>query len=253
MGHQTLVQWTGIGLVSDSTLATCVTTARALALAGTAVCAPGPSPDVALDCAPGMLLITIIINSVIAYWTCRLAALGIGAVLEGGRRSMRSPSLMLMGFFIGIIVFAGIPGATAIAVLLPSTRSSYARSHRGRRRPLGVTSPRARVVVHLAGPLPIGWVSIARALSSWLHAVSPTAEGAARVQPLRRERVAMCGPVPFLGAQLDVRPLHPLLRSGAGRLQARDANGGHCSTTLARASSPGGKDQERSRRPRRWP
>ncbi len=120
MGHQAPIHWAGIGLVSAPTTATSAAQAQVHAHADATAPAAGHSPVDALGNAPGTKLITIIINSLIADWTCKLDMLGIGVVLEVGRRSRRSPSLMLTGFFCGNIVFVGIPGATAIAVQFTS-------------------------------------------------------------------------------------------------------------------------------------
>ncbi len=152
---------------------------------------PSLPPDDAWDYAPGMSSFIIVINSLVAYWTCRLAALGMGAVLVDGRRSRRSPSPLLMGFFIMIIVSADLPVATAIALMPLVTRFSHALNHLGRVRPLGVTSPRARVVTHLAGSTPTGGDLLPRALSYCSPVDASAADGLTREQPPRLERVAM--------------------------------------------------------------
>ncbi len=208
----------------------------------------GTSPVDALKCAPGMRVITITINALVIYWNCALAMLVVGVGLRNGRRrSRRSPSPMLTGFFCGDLVITDSPGATAIAELLISTwYSSHAHPPRGQSWPMGVMPPRARVVAQLAGPTPTGGSLTTRAPKDCNHAGTSTADRITRGQPLRQGQAATCGPPPPVAALLHVRqPPHPL-RSGFGRLSACEAIGNICCTTLARASSPGGGDQERT-------
>ncbi len=235
-------------MVSTTALVAHAAGAQLHAPAAAAAPATGTLPVDALECAPGMRIITITINSFFVYWNCGLAALVVGAGLRvGRRRSRRSPSPMLKGFFSGDIVIEGIPGATAIAVLLTSAwSSSHAHPPRGQWWPMGVTPPRARVVAQLAGPTPPGGSSTARAPENCSHAGTSTADGTTREQLFRRRQMATCGPAPPFAAQLHVHQPPPLLRSGFGRLPACEANGGTCCTTLARVSSQGGGDQGRT-------
>ncbi len=150
-----------------------------------------PPPDDAWDYAPGMISFIIVIVSLGAYWTCRLAALVAGAVLMVGRRSRRSPSQLLLGFFIMLIVFTVLPVATAIAPLPLVSRLSHALFHLGRARPLGVSSPRARAVTHLAESTPAGVDSLPRTLRYCFPVDASAAIGLTREQPPRQARAAM--------------------------------------------------------------
>ncbi len=232
-----------------------VTVPRAQAPAGIHVCAvPWPRslpPEDARDCAPGMISLIIIIMSLGSYWTCELAVLGLGAALEVGRRSGRSPSPPLLGFFIVHLAATDLPNATAIASLPPATRFSPALDHLGRARPLGVVSSRARAVMHLARSAPAGVDPTSRTSSNCFPVDSSAAFGLTREQSPRTARVATWGPGSSVVARLDVHLPHLLLRPVSARLAALGGDGGYCGTALARASSQGGQGQDGTRRPRR--
>ncbi len=60
--------------------------------------------------------------------------------------------------------------------------------------------------------------------------------------------MATWSPCSSWGAVLGTPPLHPLLRAGAERLHAHGNNGVDCTFALARASSPGGRQEGRRMR-----